>query len=798
MNKSVEQLLKERYLWDWFNGTKQETVNQMFLRVAKKVASSELEFLKNKSFAKRLEKIIETAEEFYDIMIKGLFIPSSPQLFNSMRGIDTNDEKWYEIIYKPIRETSLSAYKKLNSFRNPKSAFGSCYSMGLVGDSIKEIYEALWEQSEIFRASGGYGANFSALRSKGTLVRSINGESSGAVKFMDLYNENTKIIALHSKLKRGANMIMLHISHPEIENFIDIKSELDENGRPVYLEHANLSVVVNNKFIEAVENDIGWELIDPHTKIVTKIVNAKDLFFKICERARLSAEPGILNEDAVNYHNPLKTIEYINSVNPCGEFIGFDKTVCNLGSINLYRMYDYKDNKIDFGLLAETTRIATHYLNNALFANDYPLEELTERSRAYRPIGLGFMGLASCFLRNRLRYGSKKTLEITKDMVEEMMYNIILKSNELSKERGNFKNYEKSDYAKGKFNFINDKYKNKISKLLKDGMCNSRLMAVAPTGSISMIASYLSEASNVSGGIEPIFSLVYNRIINPNTDKEYSVKQIDEGLYDLLNNRGIYNDDLDITDSIFDKDYYTTSMGLKIKDHMSIYEIVNDRIDMGISKTINMPTNTTTEDVMEYYLYACRNNFKGGTVYVNGTRQALLTEHKKNEILVNDKAEIITKPRRQYYDSITGSFRNERGKTFITVCFDNNKPVEVFLMDGNDKSEIIGRLMSIGLRAGMAMDEFINQLKKIGGYANEIVDNILNAIKEYKFNSGEIDPYDTEMVNEFIKRNNLILTPKGYYENENNEFCPTCFRTNVIHNGGCVECSDCDWNACSI
>jgi ribonucleoside-diphosphate reductase alpha chain len=708
LHKGTEQILKQRYLWEWEfdEGTIQETVEMMFLRVAKKVASAYLQINRNQ------DKVRELAHRFYNIMISGKFIPSSPQLFNAMRGYGA-DKQDFNFIYKDIDQMTEEEWDRMNEFKNPKAAYGSCYAMGRVGDSIDEIYEALKEQAVIFKSAGGYGVSFSDLRPEGALVSTTMGESCGPLGFMDLFNMNTQKIALSGKTKRGANMFSMSVSHPDIEKFIKRKSEMveDDNGqiRPKYLEHVNISVEITDKFMRAVEKDAEWDLIDPHSNKAVNRVMARDIWDIIVDSVHKSADPGMLMIDNMNRFNPLHQYIKIESVNPCNEFASISKTVCNLGSVNLYAMlrtdsFGHLDNiMFDFIKLEQVVISAVMYLNLALIANDYPLDILTQRSREYRPIGLGFMGLASAFMRLGYEYGSEESIEFTKDLMDKFVLYTIRASNEFYHMSGvKFKDYDKSEYAQGIFRF-NNRYEEEISKLLKDGITNFRLNAIAPTGSISMIAAYLtSDSASVSGGIEPVFSLNYTRKVNPNTDQEYVIDQDDIALRDTLKAMG---HDEETIRRVMDGDpkakhitndpRFKTAEQLTVDQHLSILEIVSNAIDMSVSKTINMPEDTTKEEISELYKKAYKLGLKGITIFRAGSRQAVLKDKSKDKkhtlsfdlgLNITDKGKIMPKERPIVIQSLkkTVHFNDENGGKKIMnieVGFDDkNDPFEVFII----------------------------------------------------------------------------------------------------------------------
>ena len=997
MHKGTEQILKQRYLWEWsFDESKiQETVDMMLLRVAKKVASAYLNIKKD------YKKVRELAHDFYSIMKSGKFIPSSPQLFNVMRGFG-NGKEHYDIIYKDIDKMTNEEWDTMNQFRNPKAAYGSCYAMGRIGDSIDEIYDALKEQAVIFKSAGGYGVSFSDLRSEGSLVSTTMGESCGPLGFMDLFNINTQKIALSGKTKRGANMFSMSVSHPDIEKFIMRKSEMieDENGqiRPKYLEHVNISVEITDDFMAAVENGDEWNLIDPHTKEVVKTIDAQDLWDMIIDSVYKSADPGLLMLDNINRFNPLKHIRQIRSVNPCvtgdtlvptnkgliradelkegmltwnpikkqmdkitkvfnnglkdiykviatydigkvntlvataehklmrvrfdenehkketlemisiselkpgdlvkvvfsradgqpyeaftglnaayegyakivliehvgqdvvyditvpddymwvtngfvsldcSEYQGYDKTVCNLGSINLYALLrkDIIEKNgvfLDYYALETTIERAVIYLNLALMANDYPLEVLTQRSLDYRPIGLGFMGLASVFMRMGYEYGSKESIEFTKGFIDEFVYYTIKASNKFYHMSGiKFKDYDKSDYAKGNFYFTSRDYNAEISDLLKDGVTNSRLIAIAPTGSISMIAAYLtSDAASVSGGIEPVFSLNYTRKVNPNTDQEFVIDQDDIGVRDTLKAMG-YNDDTirQVMDGdpkakhIVSDPRFKTADKLSVDQHLSILEIVSNAIDMSVSKTINLPEDATREEISELYKKAYKLGLKGITIFRAGSRQAVLEAKKKTKkqlnfdlgISINDKGKITPKERPTIIQALKKSVKFKATDDDITrimnieVGFDEkNDPFEVFIRattTTKDYAELfnaIGRLVSTSLRSNADIKDILKQVKKIKNWKNDysyICQIISSAVEELVELGKTKSRKKQQEAMDKINKANLITSPKGYLiDPETGEaYCPVCMAKQgegLKFESGCINCA-CGWSACA-
>lgn len=844
MHEGVQRLLTDRYFWRWNIDGKEivETPQMVFLRVAKKMASAFLNIL-NKSdmigtgeSKDKIEKLIDLATGFYNIMNSGDFMPSSPQLFNALRGIDETQDN-FNLIYKPIKNTTFAEWKTLNAFKNPIAAYGSCYAMGRVGDSIEEIYDSLKEQAVIFKAAGGYGASFSNLRSEGTSVKTTRGQSCGPVEFMELFNMNTKKIALSGQLKRGANMFSLSVSHPDIETFIDKKEEFiidEEDGmlRSKHLEHANLSVEVSDEFIDAVKNDLDWELIDPHTKEVKKVVKAKNLYKKIIDSAYKSGEPGILMLSTINKYNPIRDLEPITSVNPCSEYLGFSNTVCNLGSINLYNFVDYKTKTLDTKRLDSVISLAVTYLNLALMANSLPTEKLTKRSMELRPIGLGFMGLGSTLARLGYRYGSKESLDFTKDFVQDFMYYVIGASHHFSVlSDTRFKHYEYSDYAKGEFVFKNEKHKDKISKLLKMGITNSRLSAIAPNGSINklVVAAMKTPASSVSGGLEPIFSPIYTRRVNPDTPQEYIINEMDVAVYDILKERG-YTDE-QITEFANDEEAIEklseeigTVKTISVEDHLNIFQIVTEAIDMQASKTVNVPATYTKEDLYNLYLDAYDRGAKGLTVYVDGSREGILNhvKHSKQPEFILDlnltkQGKILPKERPTIINSLKKTVKfSEEGKDVVSVANievgfdDNNSPFEVFIRSTTTTKEYtelfnaMGRLISLALRSNADMDTILKQTRKIKDWKNNYSNMamiIASTISELvEIGKSKSKKKRTETIKE-INKHKFMATAKGYLVDTTTgeKYCPVCYAKEgegLQIGSGCLNCDVCGWSGC--
>ncbi len=550
-----------------------------------------LESLKKEENKDKLEELLKLYSEIFEIMIYNrIFLPSSPFIFNAGRGI--LGKKEYSFLHENISNMNLEKFKVLYSFKDP--AYGSCYSMGKIEDSLEGIYGMNYKQSKIFQQAGGFGTNFSDLRSRYAEVSTIKGKSTGTIAWMKPFNQNTELVALTSSLKRGANMFILNDKHPEIEDFIDIKRDYEEQYSN--MRYANLSVSISNEFLDSVYKNNEWTLQDPHDETIKKDVNGRELWTKLISNASIHAEPGIVNFDNINKDNPIEHIERINSTNPCGEYTGYDETVCNLGSINIYsllRFNEYNQLELDSKMLELSSYFLNSFLTLSIFSNEYPLEELTDRSKKYRPTGGGLMGLSSTLVLLKKRYGSKESVEFIDRMMKIYTKGYLKSTLEMGNLIGGFKHHDESKFIHNEDDKYYYNYKNVYDLNVSEiQIGNGRQLSVAPTGSISYL-------SNISGGLEPIFLLTYNRKINPNQVNEYSVLSYDQSLYDYFKLKGLSNDEIlkelekisngEKSDFINESDdYLVTTSDLQFTDHLIVLYTISKYIDMNSSKTMNI------------------------------------------------------------------------------------------------------------------------------------------------------------------------------------------------------------------
>lgn len=464
INEIASRILTQSYLAKNAEGETIETIDDMFRRVAKTVAEADKHYEENEE---------ETENEFYRIMSTLLFLPNSPTLMNA-----------------GLRSGQLSA----------------CFVLP-VEDSLTDIFDAIKKAALIHKSGGGTGFSFSKLRGKNELIKTTGGKASGPVSFMRVFNAATETVC-QGGVRRGANIGILNVEHPNIEEFIDCK--INNNN----LTNFNISVAVSDAFMQAVEKDINYELIDPCSKKCVGKKSARHIFKKIVDSAWNNGEPGLLFIDQINRCNVLKDTEMIEATNPCGEQPLLPYESCNLGSINLTKclVNDDKVYKFDTNLIKETVCIAVHFLDNVIDVNKYPLDEIKEKTLGSRKIGLGVMGFADALLHLNIPYNSDEALTIAGDLMKFINECAQNASIELARKRGSYPKYLPEHGPQKR---------------------NATVTTIAPTGTLSLIAG-------CSSGIEPIFAYVYSRkimdedkiIINPVLEKK--LKELELFKKDLI------------------------------------------------------------------------------------------------------------------------------------------------------------------------------------------------------------------------------------------------------------------------
>jgi len=546
------EVLRQRYLLKNEEGEIIETPAQMFMRVAKAIARVDRKYGEDPR---------KSQEKFYGMMARLEFLPNSPTLFNA-----------------GTRLGQLAA----------------CFVLP-VEDSLKSIFKAVMDMALIEQSGGGVGFDFSKLRPKGDLVKSTKGVASGPVSFMRVFDVATDVIKAGGK-RRGAMMGVLRVDHPDIIEFITAKQ------KPGVLSNFNISVAIPDEFMEKVEKNEDYWLINPRNKEKVKKLKAREVWNLIAESAWKSGDPGVIFIDEVNRHNPTPELGRIEATNPCGEQPLLPYESCNLGSINLSRMVE--DGKINWKKLRETVRNAVHFLDNVIDANKFPLREIERMTKANRKIGLGVMGFADMLIKLGIPYNSEKALSLAEKIMKFISGEARKKSVELGEERGSFPNFDKSIWK--------DKYST---------MRNATVTTIAPTGSISIIAG-------CSSGIEPLFAISFIRNV-------LGGKRLFEinPLFELVaKERGFYSaklfEEVAKTGSIQKidgipedvKKVFVTALDISPEWHVRMQAAFQKYTDNAVSKTVNLPCEATVEDVRKVFELAWKLKCKGVTVFRYGSK----------------------------------------------------------------------------------------------------------------------------------------------------------------------------------
>ena len=734
-------VLEKRYLRKDQVGKVAETPEEMFLRVARDVASADALYDPQADVEAR-------AVEFYNVMASLDFLPNSPTLMNAGRDLQ-----------------QLSA----------------CFVLP-VEDSMESIFNAIKNTALIHQSGGGTGFAFSRVRPKNDRVATTGGIASGPVSFMKVFNAATEAVK-QGGTRRGANMAILRVDHPDIVEFITCKSDTQQ------LTNFNISVGVTEAFMEAVEAGADYGLVNPRTGEVAKRLPAREVFNLIVHQAWLNGEPGVVFLDRINADNPTPELGEIESTNPCGEQPLLPYESCNLGSINLSRMVDGERGEMDYGQLARTVETAVRFLDNVIDRNHYPLEVIAEQTRANRKIGLGVMGFADLLIKLGVPYNSEEALQTARRVMQFIAEKARAVSARLAEERGVFPNFEKSRQARGGMR-----------------VRNATITTIAPTGTLSIIAG-------CSSGVEPLFAVVYTRTILDNQ----TLLEVHPLFERIAKERGFYSQELmeeimrhksladiaAIPDDV--RRLFVTAYDVTPEWHIRMQAAFQEFTDNAVSKTVNFRKEATEDDVRAVYMLAYRLGCKGVTVYRDESRESQVlragsaTAAAKADAPAEPGQHVKPRPRPPETRGSTLKVKTGCGNLYITINEDEQGLCEVFTSMGKtggctaSQSEAISRLISLALRSGVEPAIVTDQLKGIrcpmpswenGGQVLSCADAIAKAIERYLRGREGRDPADAHAAP-------AVEALAG--------LCPQCPECGGMleRTEGCIVCRACGYTKCT-
>ncbi len=758
LTENSKKVLEKRYLKRNESGIPVETPEEMFLRVAYTIAKIDANYDPSVD-------IEQLTYKFYEMMANLEFLPNSPTLMNAGRELG-----------------QLSA----------------CFVLP-VEDSMESIFETIKNTALIHKSGGGTGFSFSRIRPKNDVVLSTKGISSGPISFMTVFDAATETIK-QGGTRRGANMGILRVDHPDILEFIHSKEKTDK------LNNFNISVALTEDFMKAVENNSEYELLNPRTKQSGGRLNAREVFNSIIHHAWLTGEPGIIFLDRINRANPTPHIGEIESTNPCGEQPLLPYESCNLGSINLSLMV--KDKKVDFDKLERISKDAVHFLDNVIDANKFPLTKIEQMTKANRKIGLGVMGFADMLIMLEVPYDSEEAIDIAGKVMKTIQEQGREESYELAEKRGVFPNFKGSSYdVPG-------------ARPLR----NATITTIAPTGTLSIIAG-------VSSGIEPVFALAYTRNVLENT----KLPEIHPLFFDRAKKEHFYSDTL--VKKIAEKGsaraveevpvhwqkVFAVSHDISPLWHIKMQAVFQDYVDNAVSKTVNFHNNATEHEVEEVYWLAYKLGCKGVTVYRDGSRESQVLTVMGSQPKAKDETGIqkessSPKPRPEVISGTTRRMTTGCGNLYVTINEDEEGPFEVFAAMGkaggcsSSQTEAISRLISLSLRSGIDRETVIKQLKGVrcpaparergGGVILSCADAIAKAIERHleerqgKQGDNKLTfSLDTSNITGVNPKHNIKETPYVLEGDMLYPSCPECGSV-MMPSEGCYTCPSCGYSKC--
>jgi ribonucleoside-diphosphate reductase alpha chain len=815
LSDNARTVMAKRYLRRGPDGQPAESEHEMFWRVASHVASVEREMNGDPD---------RWSNTFYDLLTEVRFFPNSP----TFTGAGT-----------------------------PLGQLAACFVLAIEDDMGRDqsgIFQTLRDAALIQQTGGGNGFSFSRLRPAGALVKSSMGQATGPVGFLRVYDQAFGEIAQGGS-RRGANMAVLKVSHPDVRDFITCKTSESQ------ITNFNISVGITDEFMQAVLDGEAFDLVNPVDGEVWETVSAREVFDLIARQAHHNGEPGVLFLDAANRTNPVPHLYDLEATNPCGEqWLGPFENCC-LGSINLAR-HMTRDGQVDWEKLEKTIEEATRFLDDVVTANAYvpAVPQLKESAHRVRRIGLGIMGLADMMYRLGVRYGSEDGQEFAAQVMEFVRYHTMRASVDLAKERGAFPAIEGSRYDPNDLRWEPPQpitpysrdwgrpdlnWDKMVKRLKKHGIRNGAQNTVAPTGTISTVAGCEGY------GCEPVFALAYIRHVNDNgQDLElqymsplFERAMLDAGLDDDTISRVVAQISKEGTCQHVDelpealRRVFVVSSDVTPEEHVRMQAALQAFVDNSISKTINMPATATVDDVKSTYKLAWELGCKGLTVYVTGSRQKVVLETKATQFAKSGEETPATaeaaeakplmlfneekKPRPRQLSGSTYRVATPLGTTYVTINENGHgrgQPFEVFLHSskaGSDTAavtEAVGRLISYILRLTSPVSprkrlkEIIRQLSGIGGgrpmgfgpaRVRSLPDGIAQMLQDY-LNESEGTPADsdeTPAVNAPPAQQALPL-PDQSQQNVVGDLCPECGQATFINVEGCRKCYSCGYSEC--
>jgi len=731
LSENAARVLERRYLKKDSEGHVIETPEEMFARVAGHVAKAERKYGDD-------ARVKEMEEIFYRMMTEFKFLPNSPTLMNAGRRL---------------------------------GQLAACFVLP-VEDSMEGIFDALKNAALIHKSGGGTGFSFSRLRPKRSRVGTTGGVASGPVSFMKIFNTATEQVK-QGGTRRGANMAILRVDHPDIREFITCKKNHRE------LNNFNISVAVTDAFMESVKAKKSYDLKDPRDNGTAGSLDAAEVYDGLVKQAWENGDPGIIFLDRINRDNPTPGLGEIESTNPCGEQPLLPLEACNLGSINLAKFVIAAEEgpAIDYDALKEIVWHSVRFLDDTIDMSQYPLPEIDAMVKGNRKIGLGVMGFADMLYQLRIPYDSEEALQTAEAVMQFIQEESHLASKDLARERGVFGNFDQSVYRD------------------RDGCAyrNATTTTIAPTGTLSIIAG-------CSSGIEPLFALSFvrnvmdnDRLLEVNPHFERTARKkgyYSSQLMDAIARKGSIRDMTEIPEE--DRRVFVTAHDIVPEWHIRMQAAFQKYTDNAVSKTVNLPRDATAEDVRKVYDLAYELACKGVTIYRDGSKENQVLSFAEGDKQPQSGFLRAVKERPETLEGFTTKMTTGMGALYVTVTEYEGKPFEVFATIGKSgrstaaKAEAIGRLVSLALRSGVQVEHIVEQLKGIGG-------------EHPVFQKDGLVLSIPDAVSRVLEKRYMQGQPTKRHGNQKNsllgETCPECGQT-VSFEEGCMTCHFCGFTKC--